>query len=178
MEPIAIRWSKPKMTLAAAFVSLMAVGGGAMAVLGNLDKPDDAEKQCKARTTGGICFAIFAPLAWRCWRRALDREPALLIDAEGVTYRGGCGPLQLGWSEIASVETRRVKRNAVIAIGLVDAPATLARLGTRARIAAKLRRCLFLPPITFSAFGLEASREDIVAALEAGRQLRAEKLRA
>lgn len=97
---------------------------------------------------------------------ARDTRPRLVLDRDGIWYRDwGIEPIP--WRQIALARISGARINAHLAIELRDPDALLARLDDRARRKFTGNRLVRLPHVTIPNGALDASLEEILAAIRA-----------
>lgn len=142
--------------------AVLAVIGFAVLIFGPGAVPD-------AVLIGIVNLAIATGILVYNLRAASDTTPRLIVDRRGIWFREwGLDPIP--WSEIADVGTTGARVQAYVVVTLRDPERLLQRLPEDSRRKLKSNRLVRLPELRIPHGAVEATLDEIVAAIEAGRR--------
>jgi len=118
---------------------------------------------------GVINLAVAAGILFYNLRAASDKAPRLVVDAQGIWFREwGIDPVP--WSEIAAARASGTRVQSYISVTLRDADRLLESLPEESRRKLTSNRLARLPELRIPHGAVEASLDEIAAAIEAGRR--------
>jgi len=118
---------------------------------------------------GAFNLVIAAGILFYNLRALRDTAPRLVVDAQGIWFREW-GIDTLPWSEIADAEIAGSRVQSYVTVTLRDAERLLQRLPEDSRRKLKSNRLVRLPELRIPHGAVEATLDEILAAIEAGRK--------
>lgn len=143
------------------------VVGGACGVVG-LALLLGGESVAEQRWLGGLIAVLGVGVAWHGLRVGRDRGPHLRIDRDGVFFREW--GLTVAWRDIEDVYQSGSRVQPFVTVRLRDPARFQARLAAAEARALKGNRLWKSPELRIPYNAVEATRDEILAALEAGRR--------